>query len=162
MRRRGVMVLLGIVLAATAAVAVANEGGQACPAGNWKVEKVDKGVRCTVTVKEGGDVAALRAKVRECCAKCGPEGSTVAFEEVEGGIVVIRTATDPAVVTAIQAMGEKCMGGKGCAKAHAEGSGKGCDKAHAEGAAGCPHHQKEAGKEAEHKGCPNHPSGSQT
>ena len=148
MIRRGMLVLLGLALAMTATVAVAEEGGHACPAADRKVEMLDNGVRCTVLVKEGGDVAALRAHVRDCAGKCKGDGATVAFEEVEGGIVVTHTATDPEQVKALQAKAQGCASGAGC-------------KGHAEGAAGCPHHKGEA-KDAAHEGCPHHKGAEKT
>jgi hypothetical protein len=152
MTRRGVLVLLGLVVAATAVVAVADDGGQACPAANRKVEKIDNGVRCTVTVAEGGDVAALRAHVKGCKCEGWPEGATVSYQDVDGGVVVTRTSTDPEVVKKLQAKAEGCAAGagtgKGCCKGHGEG--------HGEGAADCPHHQKQTGTQTQGKGCPMH------
>jgi len=144
MERRAVLVLIGLMMAATAVVAATTETGHSCPAANRKCEKLDNGMRCTVTIKEGGDVAALRTHVRECSAKGGPEGAAVAFAEVEGGIVVTRTSSDPTVVKALQAMADGCAGGKGCCKGDGKGEG------------GCPNHKKEAAPDASHKDCPNH------
>jgi hypothetical protein len=142
------LVLLGLALALTAAVAVAEEQGQACPAADRKVEMLDNGVRCTVLAKAGGDVAALRAHVRECAAKCKADGTTVAFEEVEGGLAVTHTATDPAQVKALQTKAQSCASGAGCT-------------GHDESAKGCPHHKGEA-KDAAHEGCPHHKGAEKT
>jgi hypothetical protein len=148
MVRRGLLVLLGLALALTATVAVAEEQGQACPPADRKVEMLDNGVRCTVLVKAGGDVAALRAHVRECAGKCKAEGASVAFEEVEGGLVVTHTATDAAAVKALQSKAQSCASGAGCT-------------GHDESAKGCPHHKGEA-KDAAHEGCTHHKGAAKT
>ena len=81
-------------------------------------EKTDTGVRCTILAKGETTVDQVRECVRSCAGKHhSTEGVSVSFEEIDGGIAVVRSATDAETIKALQAHAE------GCAKKH---DGHGC------------------------------------
>jgi hypothetical protein len=171
MIRRTVLVALIVVVAG----ALAPAPGIACgnPEIEKSVEKLDNGVRCTLRVKGDADVAALREHVRSCAGSHTEEGVKIAFEEIEGGIIVSRTADDPELAKKLQARAEAWIKGtcskkacphakKGCSHAktkkgssHAK-TKKGCS--HAKTKEGCPHAKAAHGcsKKSAKKSCPHH------
>lgn len=110
-------------------------------------EKSKTGIRCTIIAK--GETTA--DQVRECVRKCAggaehADNVTVTFEDIDGGIAVVKTGSDEKAVEALHSKAE------GCAKAAEAGKGC-CSKGHdAKATEGkdCPH---SAGKTAAHSGC---------
>jgi hypothetical protein len=98
-----------------------------------KCETTESGVRCTMTATGEMTAETVRERVRSMAPNhLQTEGVDLKFEEIEGGIVVIATSSDPAVIEQLQAKAAGCAKGpaKGCAK---EAKSAGCEK--------CPHHQ---------------------
>ncbi len=86
-------------------------------------EKTESGVRCTIIAKGETTTEELRQCARSCASTHhSSESVTVTFEEIEGGIAVIRTATDADTIKALHTHADGCAkGDKGCcAKAHAK------------------------------------------
>ena len=137
-----------LVLALGTPIVNACDGETKCDV-ERKCEKSETGVRCTITAK--GETTA--DQVRECVRKCAgsadhAENVTVTFEDIEGGVVVVKTGADEKTIEALQAKAE------GCAKA-AEAGKACCSKAHAAKAVegkDCPHGAEAA---ANHKDCPH-------
>ncbi len=126
-----------------------------------KCEATETGIRCTMTATGEMTAEAVRERVRSMAPNhLQTEGVELKFEEIEGGIVVVATASDPEIIEQLQAKTAGCAKGpaEGCAKgahhkaAKAEGCAKGahhqaakaegCAKgAKSEDCAKCPHHQ---------------------
>ncbi len=121
-------------------------------------EKSETGVRCTIIAK--GETTA--DQVRECVRKCAGSAEhcdkvTVTFEDVDGGIAVVKTSSDEAAVKALHAKADGCAkaakDGKGCcSKAHAAKTAEGTDCPHAKADSheDCPH-----AKTGDHTDCPH-------
>jgi hypothetical protein len=139
MKRRLVFLSLTVLLISqlAPASAIACDKGKECDV-ERTCEKTESGVRCTIIAKGETTVEELRKCVSSCAGKHhSGEGVTVTFEEIEGGIAVIRTGSDADTIEALQAHADGCAKDhKGCcAKAHADGCAKAhkgcCAKAHA-------------------------------
>ena len=115
-------------------------------------ETTETGIRCTMTATGEMTAEAVRERVRSMAPNhLQTEGVELKFEEIEGGIVVIATASDPEIIEQLQAKTASCAKGpaEGCAKgAHHQGAkGEGCPKgAKSEDCTKCPHHQGAKGE----------------
>jgi hypothetical protein len=136
MKRRLVFLSLTVLLISqlVPASAIACDKGKECDV-ERTCEKTESGVRCTIIAKGETTVEELRKCVSSCAGKHhSGEGVTVTFEEIEGGIAVIRTSSDADTIEALQAHADGCAKEhKGCcAKAHAKQvkaeEGHGCAK----------------------------------
>lgn len=132
---------VALVLALGTPIVNACTGDAACDVVRT-CEKTDAGMRCTIIAK--GETTA--DQVRECVRTCAgsaehADNVTVTFEDVDGGVVVIKTGADEQAVAALHTMADSCAKAEGCAKTASAGKGC-CKKAGAEKAADgkdCPH-----------------------
>ncbi len=122
MNRRYVYLSLIVLLVAQLIPAAAFACSKECDV-ERSCKKTESGVRCTIIAKGESSVDELRKCARSCATKHhSGEGDSVTFEEIEGGIAVIRTGADAATIKALQAHADGCAKGHKCcgAKAHAD------------------------------------------
>ncbi len=143
MSRRFVVLSFVLLLVFQLAPLSANacEKGATCEV-DRSCEKTETGVRCTIKAKGETTVASVRECVRSMAPKhLEMEGVKMSFEEIEGGIVVVKTAGDSETITKLHAMAEAC------GKNDAGGCAKGAHHHKAANAGGCAkgeHHHKAA------------------
>lgn len=112
MNRRLVFLSLIVLLIAQLAPTSATACDKSCDV-ERSCEKTDSGIRCTILAKGETTIDQVRKCVQSCASKHhSSEGVTVTFEEIEGGIAIIRAATDAETIKVLHEHAE------GCAKNH--------------------------------------------
>ncbi len=121
---------LMIVIVAVLALSLGAGPAMACgkakcsEVSNCKTEKTADGFRCTMMAKDESEVEALREMVRSCAEHKAKDDVYVSFEDIEGGVVMIASATDPDVIEKLHARADACAGGEcGCGGGCHDGCG---------------------------------------
>lgn len=120
MNRRLVLLSLTLLLIGQLAAlpAGACEKSEECKV-ERSCETTDTGIRCTIKAT-GDDLKKVQECTGSCKEHCTKDGVTVTVEEIEGGIVVTRAATDPEMIKKLQAHTGACChhhsGHEGCCK----------------------------------------------
>lgn len=125
---------LMIVIVAILALSFASNSALACgkakcsEVSSCETEKTADGFRRTMKAKDNAEVTALREMVRTCTERSSKEDVYVSFEEIEGGIVITASATDPEVIEALHAKADACASGHcgGCGGCGCGGDHKCC------------------------------------
>ncbi len=113
MKRFAILAVLAtfVALPLFAAVAASDDAGCCMKAAGTErtVEKLDNGVRITVTAKDATTIAAVQERTANCqkgsCKDCPlhAEGVTRSVEKTATGVVITATTSDPELVKQLQA-----------------------------------------------------------
>jgi hypothetical protein len=118
-----VVAILALSFASSSALACGK--AKSCEVSSCETEKTADGFRCTMKAEGDDEVAALREMIRSCAEHKEKEGVYVSLEEVEGGITMTASATDPEIIEALHSKADACASGK-CGSGCGSGCGGGC------------------------------------